>query len=68
MVKHTSKLSVNRFRGSVAIHVHAAGNRRVFGQADQTVEIRRTAMVQTHQPGQTAFRSVLPEDIERDIE
>src|SRR5271166_2866155 len=29
-----SKLSVNRFRGSVAIHVHAAGNRRVFGQAD----------------------------------
>jgi hypothetical protein len=64
MVKHTSKLSVNRFRGGVAIHVHAAGNRRVFGQADQTVEIRRTAMVQTHQAGPTAFRSVLPEDIE----
>jgi hypothetical protein len=55
-------------RGSVAIHVHTTGNRRVFGQADQNVEIRRTAMVQTHQPGQTAFRSVLPEDIEGDIE
>jgi hypothetical protein len=68
MVKRTSKLSVNRFRGSVAIHVHAAGNRRVFGHADQNVEIKRTAMVQTHQPGQTAFRSVLPEDIEGDIE
>ena len=27
-----------------------------------------TAMVQTHQPGQAAFRSVLPEDIEGDIE
>jgi hypothetical protein len=25
-------------------------------------------MVQTHQPGQTAFRSVLPEDLEADIE
>jgi hypothetical protein len=57
MVKRTSKLSVNRFRG-----------RGVFGQADQNVEIRRTTMVQTHQPGQTAFRSVLPEDIEGDIE
>jgi len=59
---------VNRFRGGVATHVHAAGNRRVFGQADQNVQIRRTAMVQTHQPGQTAFRSVPPEDIEGDIE
>jgi len=68
MVKYTSKLSVKRFRGSVAIRVHAAGNRRVFSQAGQTVEIRRTATVQTHQPRQTAFRSVLPEDIERDIE
>jgi hypothetical protein len=59
---------VNRFRGSVAIHVHAAGHRRVFGHADQNVEIRGTAIVQTHQPGQTAFRSVLPEDIDGDIE
>jgi hypothetical protein len=59
---------VNRFRSSVVIHVHATGNRRVFGQADQNVEIRRTAMVQTHQSGKTAFRSVLPEDIEGDIE
>jgi hypothetical protein len=67
-VKRTSKLPVNRFRGSVAIHVHAAGKRRVFGQADQNVQIRRTAMVQTHQSGQAAFRSLLPEDIEGDIE
>jgi hypothetical protein len=64
LVKRTSKLWVNRFRGSIAIHVHAPGNRRLFGQADQRVQISRTAMVQTHQPGQTAFRSVLPEDIE----
>jgi hypothetical protein len=68
MVELTSKLSVNRFRGSVAIHVHAAGNRRVFGQADQNAEIRRAAMVQTHQSGQAAFRSVLTEDIEGDVE
>jgi hypothetical protein len=59
---------LNRFGGSVAIQVHAAGNRGVFSRAEQSVEIRRTAMVQTHQPEQTAFKSVLPEDIIGDIE
>jgi len=68
MVKRTSKFSASWFRGSLAIHAHVAGSRRVFGRADQNVEIRRTAMVQTHQPGPTAFRSALPEDIEGDIE
>jgi hypothetical protein len=55
-------------RTSSTVHVHAAGNRRVFGQANQNVRIRRTAMVRPHQPGQTAFISVLPKDIEGDIE
>ena len=67
-VKRTSKLSVNRFRGSVAIHVQAGGNRGVFGQVHQNVQIRRTAMVQIHQPAQAAFRSALPEGVEGDIE
>jgi hypothetical protein len=67
-VKRTSNLSVNRFSSGVAVHVHAAGKRGVFGQANQNVQIRRTAMVQTHQPGQAGFRSVLPEGIEGDIE
>jgi hypothetical protein len=58
---------MNRFWCSVAIHVDAAGNRRVFGEADQNIETKRTGMVQTHQPGQTAFKSVLTEDIEGDI-
>jgi hypothetical protein len=48
-------------------HPHAV-ERGTFGQAHQNVQIRRAAMVQTHQPGQTAFRSVWPEDIEEDIE
>jgi quercetin dioxygenase-like cupin family protein len=32
--------------------------------SDQHVQIRRAAMVRTHQPGQAVFRSVLPEDID----
>jgi hypothetical protein len=32
--------------------------------SDQHVQIRRTTMVQIHQPGQAVFRSVLPEDID----
>jgi hypothetical protein len=47
---------------------HAAGDRRASCQADQNVEIKGTAMVQTRQPGPTAFRSVLPEDIGGGIE
>jgi quercetin dioxygenase-like cupin family protein len=30
----------------------------------ERVEIRRTAMVRPHQPGEAVFRSILPEDIE----
>ena len=32
--------------------------------SDQQVQIRETAMVRTHQPGQAIFRSILPEDID----
>jgi hypothetical protein len=31
---------------------------------DQHAQIGRTAMVRTHQPGEAAFRSILPEDID----
>jgi hypothetical protein len=48
--------------------MHTAGNRRVFCQAEQKRPDKEDGVVQTHQPGQTAFRSVLPEDIEGNIE
>ena len=68
-VKRTSKLVGEQVWGQ-RCHPPCAllGNSRVFGQADQNVQIRRTAMVQTHQPGKPRCRSVLPEDIEGDIE
>jgi quercetin dioxygenase-like cupin family protein len=31
---------------------------------DQHAQIRRTAMVRPHQPGEAAFRSILPEDVD----
>src|SRR5271157_2829944 len=33
-------------------------------QAEGHVQIRRIAMLRIHQPGEAAFRSVLPEDID----
>jgi hypothetical protein len=52
-------------RGDHLIRVSKTANAlRSSSVADQHVQIRRTAMVRTHQPGQAVFRSVLPEDID----
>src|SRR5258705_6512481 len=37
---------------------------RALVTIDQRAQIRRSAMVRIHQPGEDAFRSVLPEDID----
>src|SRR5258707_1566157 len=37
---------------------------RALETIDQRAQIRRSAMVRIHQPGEDAFRSILPEDID----